>query len=76
MTENDTSAGGHGAAVADRLLGEADLARHWGVSRRTLQRLRAGDQGPAWIALGSSVRYRWRDILDFEDRMRRPRGRP
>ena len=57
------------------LLSEADVARHWQKSVRTLQRWRAEGYGPVWIALGGTVRYRWCDVVAFEDRMRLPRAR-
>lgn len=60
---------------AHDLLTEVDLAMHWQKSVRTLQRWRAEGYGPAWIAIGGTIRYRWGDVLAFEDRMRRPRGR-
>jgi predicted DNA-binding transcriptional regulator AlpA len=63
-----------GAALPERLIGETALARHWGISRRTLQRLRARGEGPPWIAIGGSVRYRWVDIMAFEDRAMRTGG--
>lgn len=48
---------------------EAQLARHWGVSRRTLQRWRARGYGPAWLAIGGRVLYRRVDVLAFEAAM-------
>lgn len=57
------------------VLTEADLVLHWQKSVRTLQRWRAEGYGPTWIVIGGTIRYRWRDIVAFEDRMRRPRAR-
>lgn len=54
---------------------EAQLARHWGVSRRTLQRWRAIGYGPAWMLIGGRVLYRRTDILEFEETtLRSPRS--
>ncbi len=53
------------------LIREHDLAKRWDKSVRTLQRWRAMGQGPSYICIGGSVRYRLGDILDYEDRQRR-----
>ncbi len=47
---------------------ETDLARHWAISGRTLQRWRKMRKGPAFSIIGGSVRYRVQDILDYEQR--------
>ena len=47
-------------------LTEAQLADHWDISQRTLQRWRAAGQGPAWIRIGKKVIYRRADIHAFE----------
>lgn len=44
----------------DDLLAPGDLAKHLGVSRRTVQRmLRAGQLPPATLHVGRSPRWRW-----------------
>ncbi|MEV8466625.1 helix-turn-helix domain-containing protein [Fluviibacterium sp. DFM31] len=57
-------------STPNRFVSERALARHWGVSRRTLQRWRAAADGPPFSIIGGSVRYRMRDILAFENRLR------
>ena len=48
------------------IIAEPILAHRWGKSVRTLQRLRARGDGPAWFAIGRSVFYRLEDVLAFE----------
>lgn len=55
-------------------LNERELARRWNTSPRTLQRWRAEDQGPAFLRIGGSVRYRLSDILAYEERHRHAGG--
>lgn len=47
-------------------MSEAQLAEHWGVSPRTLQRWRAAKAGPVWMRVGKKVVYRRSDIRAFE----------
>lgn len=47
-------------------LTQRELADHWQVSGRTLERWRAECYGPAWIAIGGSIRYRRKDVLAWE----------
>ena len=49
---------------------EADLARRWAKSVRSLQRWRALGYGPAHIRLRGGVRYDIDDIRAFEARLR------
>tara|TARA_R110000822_G_scaffold284876_1_gene406287 strand:- start:360 stop:548 length:189 start_codon:yes stop_codon:yes gene_type:complete len=42
------------------------LAARWGVSRRTIERWRKTEFGPAWFKVGGSVRFNINDILAFE----------
>lgn len=49
-------------------LTQKQLAERWQVSRRTLERWRAGENGPLWIVLCGSIRYRLIDVQEFEDR--------
>lgn len=56
------------------LLTERNLSDRWQVSCRTLQRWRAEGVGPAWLWIGGSVRYRFSDVLAFEDRNRHAQG--
>lgn len=56
-------------------LTQAELARRWRMSGRTLERWRAERYGPAWIRIGGRILYRLEDILTYEDRQRSDRGR-
>ncbi|MCU4654493.1 helix-turn-helix domain-containing protein [Roseibacterium sp. SDUM158016] len=56
-------------------LTQRDLEERWKLSGRTLERWRAEHFGPAWFYMGGSVRYRFSDVLAFEERHRKgPRG--
>jgi len=45
---------------------EKRLAAHWDVSVRTIQRMRATGEGPAYIKIGKQVRYRPRIVRQYE----------
>jgi hypothetical protein len=49
-----------------RHLHQADLARRWTVSPRTLERWRWLGQGPRFLKIGGRVAYRLEDIEAFE----------
>ena len=49
-----------------RPLHQADLARRWNVSPRTLERWRWLGQGPRFLKIGGRVAYRLEDIEAFE----------
>ena len=51
-------------------LNERGLARRWGVSGRTLQRMRASGTGPVFLRIGNAVRYSLDDILRYEHQSR------
>ena len=53
-------------AGAVRHLHQADLARRWNISPRTLERWRWLRLGPAYIKIGGRVVYRLEDILTYE----------
>jgi hypothetical protein len=61
-----------GHTTHDRLhfLREAELARRWRLSPRTLQRRRKDGTGPAWLTLGGRIVYALEDIRDYERRAR------
>lgn len=50
----------------DVCLTQKQLASRWQLSTRTLQRWREEKKGPIWIRIAGRVRYRLRDIEDFE----------
>jgi hypothetical protein len=47
-------------------LNQAQLARRWSLSPRTLERWRWQDQGPAYLKVGGRVVYRLEDVEAFE----------
>jgi len=52
--------------MPDRFLNQTELAARWNVSPRTLERWRWEGGGPPHLKIGSCVRYRLRDVEDFE----------
>lgn len=56
------------------LLTTAELAAHWRLAPRTLQRWRTTSRGPAWLRLGGLVFYRAEDVEAFEARHRHRGG--
>lgn len=55
-------------------LTQAELARRWRTSTRTLERRRAARIGPAWLRLNGRILYPAEAVLAFEQaHMRRPR---
>lgn len=49
-------------------LTEAELARHWRLSVRTLQRWREAGTGPDWIRVGRRILYPRVAVIAFERR--------
>jgi hypothetical protein len=49
-----------------RHLRQAELARRWGISPRTLERWRWTGDGPAFLKIGWRVAYRMEDVLAYE----------
>ena len=47
-------------------LNQADLARRWSISPRTLERWRWLGQGPRYIKIGGRVVYREEEVETFE----------
>jgi excisionase family DNA binding protein len=47
------------------LINEHEAARLLSLSLSTLRKWRASGEGPAWLKLGASVRYRRQDIADY-----------
>lgn len=66
VTYEDLAAGTWPGDTLPARMSEADLAAHWGFSRRTLQRWRATGRGPVWMTLGGRILYRRSDIRAFE----------
>lgn len=57
-----------GAPPLPAMLTQAELARRWRLTVRTLDRWRAAETGPACLMLNGRVRYRAEDVLAFERR--------
>ena len=53
-------------ANTTRLLTSGDLATRWQVHKGHLANLRCHGEGPAYVKIGSSVRYRLADIEAYE----------
>lgn len=49
-----------------RHMHQAELARRWSISPRTLERWRYLNQGPAFLKLGGRILYRLEDVEAFE----------
>jgi hypothetical protein len=56
------------------MLRERELATRWGLSRRTLQRMRAAGRGPTYHIIGSAIRYRLDQVIAYEDSAARDGG--
>ncbi len=54
--------------MADELLTQKQLAQRWALSERTLERWRSIGEGPVYIKLGYTVRYRLADVEAFEQK--------
>lgn len=52
--------------LMSQMLTERDLARHWRLSPRTLQRWRATGLGPPWYRIGDRILYRVDEVESFE----------
>ena len=66
----------HDGSVERQHLNQAQLARLWGLSPRTLERWRWLGKGPPYLRIGR-VRYRLSDVVEFEQanfRCANPRG--
>jgi hypothetical protein len=59
--------------VPEDHLTQAEVARRWRLSPRTLERWRSQGRGPQYLKLGGTVLYRAADIAAFEaSRLHRP----
>jgi len=50
-------------------LSQTELATHWNISPRTLERWRWTGEGPRFVKLGGRVVYRLSDIEEYEQAM-------
>jgi hypothetical protein len=61
-------------ACAERHMTQAELAKRWRVTVRTLERWRVLGCDPAWLHIGGRILYRAQDVLAHEAaRLRRPK---
>jgi len=59
----------------DRPLTEAELAKRWGISPRTLQLWRREGKGCPFITIGNhTIRYRMEDVLAYEKKRLATKG--
>jgi hypothetical protein len=65
MTDRSPPASGLDPVITSHLM-QAELARRWRISPRTLERWRCAATGPAWLQLNGRVLYRIEDVLAFE----------
>ncbi|MCA8882120.1 MAG: helix-turn-helix domain-containing protein [Rhodobacteraceae bacterium] len=56
--------------AAPAYLTPRELAEHWRVSVRSLERWRAEGYGPRWVWIGGSVRYAAEDVRAWEQARR------
>jgi excisionase family DNA binding protein len=59
------------ADLSDSLLTTTEAARVLRVSPRTLERFRTSGTGPRFLRIGSSIRYKGRDLRDYLERCAR-----
>lgn len=52
--------------LEDEFLTTKELARRWNVSSGSLVNNRAARRGPAFMKVGTSVRYALRDVVAYE----------
>jgi hypothetical protein len=60
--------------MEEKHITQAELARRWRVSPRTLERWRGQGKGPAYLKIGGRIVYRKEDVADFEIQQRRAGG--
>lgn len=53
------------AAKSENLLCEKDVAKLLNVAERTVRRARVDGDGPKFLKIRGSIRYRQRDVTDF-----------
>ena len=55
------------SAASPPLLRPEQLAERWGTSTGRLANLRCYGQGPKFVRIGTSIRYRLSDVESYED---------
>ncbi len=54
------------STILEECLNETQLAKHWQVSKKLLQKMRYKGSGPKFIKIGSLVRYPLSEITKYE----------
>lgn len=65
--------GGDDAIPLPPRMTEKEVAAHWRVTPRTLQRWREEGFGPSWLRIGGRILYTRDEVLGYERRQREPR---
>jgi hypothetical protein len=63
-----------GPAPEPRHFNQAELARRWRISPRTLERWRWRREGPRYLKMGGRIVYRSDDVTAYEDAQARDPG--
>ena len=58
--------------MEEKHITQAELARRWRLSPRTLERWRWQGNGPAYLKIGGRIVYRKEDVAEFESSSGRP----
>lgn len=51
----------------DQLMTQEELAYRWKISEATLERDRSTKRGVRYLKIGGLIRYRLKDVLEYED---------
>ena len=51
----------------EQLMTQEEVAFRWKISEATLERDRSLKQGVRYLKIGGLIRYRMKDVLDYED---------
>lgn len=57
--------------MEEKHITQAELARRWRLSPRTLERWRWLGKGPAYLKIGGRIVYRKEDVAEFERQKRK-----
>jgi hypothetical protein len=57
--------------MEEKHITQAELARRWRLSPRTLERWRWQGNGPAYLKIGGRIVYRKEDVAEFEIQQRK-----
>ena len=60
--------------MEEKHITQAELARRWRLSPRTLERWRWQGNGPAYLKIGGRIVYRKEDVAEFEIQQRKTSG--